>query len=530
MLTDGGRLTRRTLLTSGAALAMIAGTGFPRMAMASIPMPIGSPFSFDLLSDWAKARAAEAYVEPARPEGFLGALTYDDYRSIRFKPERARWQDPGDAFRLHAFHTGWLFGEPVQMFDVSAGTVQPLTFSTADFSYDNGLSEKVPADAPLPGVAGFRLHYPLNRPDIYDELVAFLGASYFRALGQGNAYGLSARGLALNTGTGTPEEFPRFTAFYVERPAPGADDCVVSASLDSPSVTGAYRFVIRPGEDTVMEVTARLWFRADVEQVGIAPLTSMFLYDDKNRARFDDYRPRVHDSNGLRMIRPDGEVMWRPLNNPLQLADSWFTQTGGQTGGRFGLHQRGRDFAAYQDAEAHYERRPSLDVEPVGDWGPGAVRLVEIPTDLEVNDNIVAFWVAEAKGAKAGEARAYSYKLQWGNLTDADPERLAEVVATRAGVAGVSGVENPEDARKFVIDFAGPLLANLPADAALTPVVTLSAGEIIAQTLEPVPEDGVWRLVLDVAAPGAAVIEMTAHLAGYGRKLTETWLYQWIHA
>jgi glucans biosynthesis protein len=526
MLTDRRRMTRRTLLTSAAALAAMAGVGLPGMALAAPAMPVGTAFSFDLLSEWARARAGEPYAEPARPEGFLGALTYDDYRSIRFKPENARWSEPGDAFRLHAFHTGWLFGEPVQMFDVSAGTVQPLEFTTADFTYDNGLSERVPADEALPGVAGFRLHYPLNRPDIFDELVAFLGASYFRALGQGSAYGLSARGLALNTGTGTPEEFPRFTAFYLERPAPGADHCILSAALDSPSVTGAYRFVIRPGEDTRMEVTARLYFRADVEQVGIAPLTSMFLYDDKNRARFDDYRPRVHDSNGLRMIRPDGDVLWRPLNNPLNLADSWFAQTGG----RFGLHQRGRDFADYQDAEAHYERRPSLDVEPVGDWGPGAVRLVEIPTDLEVNDNIVAFWVAEGRGAKAGEAREYSYILHWGNLTEADPERLAEVVATRAGVAGVSGVENPEDARKFVVDFAGPLLANLPGDAALTPVVTLSAGEIIAQTLEPVPEDGVWRLVLDVAAPEAAVIELTAHLAGYGRKLTETWLYQWIHA
>lgn len=526
MRTSRAQVTRRTLLSSATALTALAGLGLPRRAEASPAMAVGAAFSFDILSEWARAQAAVPYVEPVRPEGFLGALDYDDYRSIRFRPERARWSDPGDQFRLHAFHTGWLFGEPVQMFDVSAGTVQPMPFTTADFAYDNGLSERVPADAPLPGVAGFRLHYPLNRPDILDELVAFLGASYFRALGQGSSYGLSARGLAINTAVGVPEEFPRFTAFYLERPAPGADHCVLSASLDSPSVTGAYRFVIRPGEDTRMEVTARLWFRADVEQVGIAPLTSMFLYDDKNRARFDDYRPRVHDSNGLRLIGADGAVMWRPLNNPPQLAESWFAQAGG----RFGLHQRGRDFDDYQDAEAHYERRPSLDVEPLGDWGPGSVRLVEIPTDLEVNDNIVAFWVAEAKGARAGEAREYAYVLHWGNLTEADPERLAEVVATRAGAAGVSGVENPADARKFVIDFAGPLLSGLPADAAVKPVVTLSAGEILAQTLEPVPEDGVWRLVLDVAAPGAAVIELTAHIAGYGRKLTETWLYQWIHA
>lgn len=514
------RLTRRALLASA-----IAAWAAPRLATAATPLAEGAAFSFNLLTEEMRARATLPHAAAVPPEGFLGSLDYDDYRNIRFRPEAARWQGAGDMFRLHAFHTGWLFGEPVQMFDVSTGTVQPLPFSTDDFRYDGGLSERVPAHAALPGVAGFRLHYPLNRLDVIDELVAFLGASYFRALGQGNAYGISARGLALNTGTGQAEEFPRFTAFYLERPAPGATEIALSAALDSESVTGAYRFVIRPGRETEMDVTARLFFRAAVEQVGVAPLTSMFLFDATNRGAFDDYRPRVHDSNGLRMQRRDGNVLWRALNNPMTLADSWFD---GDVA-RFGLMQRGRDFADYQDAEAHYERRPSLEVEPLGDWGPGYVRLVELPTDLEVNDNIVAFWVPAAKGAEAGQAMEFAYRLHWGNLDDADPEAIAVVGETRAGVAGVSGVQNPEDARKFVVDFAGEVLANLPGDAALEPVITLSAGEVIASTLEPLEGPGIWRLVLDVQAPGEPVVELTAHLAGYGQKLSETWLYQWKH-
>jgi glucans biosynthesis protein len=354
--------------------------------------------------------------------------------------------------------------------------------------------------------------------------VAFLGASYFRALGRGSAYGISARGLALNTALGVPEEFPRFTAFYLERPAPGARTVAFSAAMDSPSVTGALRFVVTPGRDTVMEVTARLFFRADVAQVGIAPLTSMFLYDEKNRASFDDYRPQVHDSDGLRVVRTDGDVLWRPLNNPPRLAESRL----GDPMARFGLFQRERGFDSYQDAEAHYERRPSLEVEPLGDWGQGTVRLVEIPTDLEVNDNIVAFWVPPGQGAAAGETREYRYRLHWGDLVASEETGLARVVSTRAGHAGVAGVEGEVPGRKFVIDFWGSALEGLPPDAGIEAVVTANGAEILSQTLEKVPEGGLWRVVIDVAPPEDGIAELAVHLAGYGRKLSETWLYQYI--
>jgi glucans biosynthesis protein len=514
------RLTRRGLLACVPALALSA--ALPRAAAAGAMLPAGQAFGFDILSDWMRAAASRPYMQPVPVTGFAAGLDYDSYRLVQFRRDRTRWADDPAGIRLQAFHTGWLFGEPVQMFDVSGGTVEPMAFGTGDFEYLGELAAQVPQNADLPGVAGFRLLAPLNRPDRHDEVVAFLGASYFRALGRGSAYGISARGLALNTAAGEPEEFPRFTAFYLERPPPGAPQAAFSAALDSPSVTGAFRFVLRPGETTEIEVTARLFFRGDVGLVGMAPLTSMFLHDGKNRAGFDDYRPQVHDSEGLRLVRADGDVLWRPLNNPPRLADSWFSDPVV----RWGLDQRTRDFASYQDAGAQYERRPSLQVEPLGDWGAGAVRLVELPTDLETNDNIVAMWVPAAQGAAAGEAREYSYRLHWGDLEAAGP--LARVVATRAGEAGVAGVAGIAAGRKFVIDFAGGPLAQLPPDAAVTAAVSLSDGRVTAQVLQAVPQAGLWRLVIDAAPPAGGLAEMSAHLAGYGRKLSETWLYQWI--
>lgn len=514
----GPRPTRRDVLAGAVAFAAL-----PAAAADGLPRP-GEPFSFDRLTERMRLRAAAAHAEPAAILGAAADLDYDGYRRIRFRDDRSRWTRAEGAFRLQAFHAGWLFNTPVQLFDVTGGTVEPIGFSTDDFDYGDA------ATAPPPGqpveVAGFRLLHPLNRPGRLDEVLAFLGASYFRALGRGSAYGASARGLALNTATEAPEEFPRFSAFYLEQPVPGADRVTFHAALESASVAGAFRFEVRPGDATVLDVTARLFFRRDVAVLGVAPLTSMFLYDEKNRAAFDDYRPQVHDSCGLRMLRADGDALWRPLNNPPRVAESWFRDSVA----RFGLHQRDRDFAAFQDAEARYERRPSVEVEPLGDWGPGAVRLVELPADREIHDNIVVAWVGAAPGARAGESREYRYRLHWGDLPDAAADAPGHVVATRAGVPGVSGRVGGVSGRKFVVDFAGGRLAAQPADAPVRAVVAATGAEVDSQVLMAVPEAGIRRLVLDMGQPAAGVAELTAHLAGSDRKLTETWLYQWIPA
>lgn len=524
--------SRRALL-SAAAMFVPAATWFPAALRAqdagsTTPPVVAAPqqFSFETLTAAMKALSATPHTTAPAPEGFLGQLSYDDYRLIRFRDDRARWNEDGSNFRLAAFHMGWLFPEPVVIYDVANGMATEMQFSTDDFEYLNELAARVPEHASLPGVAGIRLNYALNRPDKMDELAAFVGASYFRALGRGSAYGLSARGLAVNTATPQGEEFPRFSNFYLERGPANSQSLTLYATLDGPSVTGAYRFVITPGAATVMDVTAHLFFRKDVEELGLTPLTSMFLFSEKNRAQFDDYRPNVHDSDGLRIERSDGDVIWRPLNNPPQLAGSYFPEEAPKS---FGLYQRDRRFESFEDTGARYERRPSLKVEPLSDWGKGFVRLVEIPSDLEANDNIVAYWVPEAK-AKAGDSLEIAYRLHWGDLPHDDDEPLAYVDETRAGQGGFSGAEAKPGLRKFVIDFKGGLLAQLDSTSPVEPVVTIANATLSGTTLEHIQSSGMWRLVLDVSADSGAVVEMSAHLAGFGRKLTEMWLYQWVSA
>lgn len=527
-------LTRRGLLaaaSAGAYLAIVGPAGAQDAAQADpreqALAALMKDFSFDALSKMMQDVASRDYVAPKEITEFPADLNYDGYRLIRFDPEHARFSDIEEArIRLHAFHMGWLFKVPIGIYEVADGRAAPMEFGPQDFLYQREAGEMLPENWTFPGVSGFRLHAPLNRPDIFDELVAFQGASYFRALGRNSTYGLSARGLAINTGSSQPEEFPRFSSFFVERPAPGQAMVTVYATLESPSLAGAYRFVITPGDATVMDVTARLFMRADVKELGIAPLTSMFLYGDRNREDFDDYRPRVHDSEGL-SIEFDGPApIWRALSNPPRLASSYFGQVAPKS---FGLYQRNRDFDDYQDAAAHYERRPSLRVEPIGDWGRGTVRLLEIPSKSEIHDNIAAFFMPEG-GAKAGEAREYAYRLFWGDLAPAAVGELAHVVASRAGIGGYSGDENPSDHRKFVVDFRGGMLSSLPGDAIkdLEAAVSVSNGEIVSKDLSRIPWKDTWRLVVDVTAQSGATVELTAHVEGYGRRLSETWAYQWI--
>ena len=487
--------------------------------------PAGAAFSFDWLGEKMRAAALEPPKPAEAVEGFLAEFDYDDYQRVRFRRERVRWADKdNDTFHINAFHLGWLFNEPVHLNEVNGGTATPMRFSTADFDYADVKTE-IPVDFEMPGVAGFRVLTPLNRADHHDELAAFLGASYFRALGRDTVYGLSARGLAVNTGMPGGEEFPRFTDFWLERPSITADEVVIYAALQSNSVTGAYRFVMKPGQTTVVEVTARLFMREDVQQLGIAPLTSMFLFGGADPGAFNDFRPAVHDSDHLVLNTRGGETFLRPLVNPSKLGNSYLAA---QDPVSFGLVQRERDFDQYLDAQAHYERRPSLIVEPIGDWGQGAVRLMEIPSDLEGNDNIVAYWVP-AEPAKKGDSIEVSYRLHWGlsPVGDRSLDR-AQILRTRVGKGGVAGVEGTSDRVKFVVDFQGGLLSELPRDADVTPKVTVMRGELAQAILSPIEGTEMWRLVIEaVPAADETTMEIQAAVSGYGKILSETWLYQW---
>jgi glucans biosynthesis protein len=483
-----------------------------------------APFDFDALSERVRARARQPYEAPANElPDVVADLDYDQHRAIRYRPDHALWRAEPVDFHLQAFHPGWIFSDTTHVFIGQDGVYQEHIFTSEDFEYRPPLDPAAFQGLELAGVAGFRIHAPLQRPDYYDELVTFLGASYFRALGVGTRYGLSARGLAINTATEEQEEFPRFTAFYIDAPRPGRNTIRIMAELDSPSVAGAYLFVITPGVQTEIEVTNRLYFRSEVARLGIAPLTSMFTFGENDRAGRDDFRPEVHDSDGLCIERASGERLWRPLKNPQTLALSFFRETSPRS---FGLLQRDRSFASYEDIEARYELRPSLLVETLGDWGTGTIALAEIPTDSEANDNIVAFWVPEERPS-AGSALEYRYRMSWG-LNVQEPTILAAVSGTFVGVGGnAADTEVNPAVRRFAINFEGGTIANLPPDAELEPSMDISANAVLLHSgISRLPGGG-WRLSLEIERQDSEPVEMRVKLSMLQRIVSETWLYQW---
>ncbi|MGH8186060.1 MAG: glucan biosynthesis protein, partial [Steroidobacteraceae bacterium] len=367
------------------------------------------------------------------------------------------------------------------------------------------------ANQTLP-LSGFRVRTRLNSRSVWDEFVVFQGASYFRAVGRDTVYGLSARGLALRTGHPTGEEFPAFTHFWIERPSVNASSVVVHALLDSPSATGAYRFAITPGVETIMDVNVTLFPRVRLENVGIAPLSSMFLFDESERVRIDDFRDEVHDSDGLQIVLASGERVWRPLRNPTQLQASSFTSEAPRG---FGLVQRSRRVSDYHDFEARYELRPSAWVEPLGNWGPGSVQLLEIPTDNETNDNIVAFW--GPRGAlPAGKPYQIAYRVRWGKQPKLTPV-LGRATATRTGPS-FDGKR-----RIFIVEFmgVGRTIEGLRMD------LGTSAGKLSNLVLQPNPLNKGVRASFELDPVNADVAELRLRLLKGDRPMSETWLYRW---
>ena len=344
--------------------------------------------------------------EAALPE-VLQKLNYDTYRKISFRPEAGLWRDDHLRFQAQFFHPGYLYKDPVAINEVVAGEERAVEFSPKFFRYPH-LDPAPLKDAKL-GFAGFRLLYPLNHRQPVDELISFLGSSYFRALGARQVYGISARGIAINTAENMPEEFPAFREFWLCRPAPGARELQFFALLDGPSVSGAYKFLLKPGPETTVEVEARLFFRKPVEVLGLAPLTSMFWRDQPDPKLPNDKRPEVHDSDTLLIEQADGTTETHRLRQVDRVTTQLFPEKNPKS---FGLLQRDRDPAHYLDREAHYDRRPSVRVESLGEWGAGTVHLMELPTANEYNDNVVAFWQPEKRPA-AGDELQFKYRLHW---------------------------------------------------------------------------------------------------------------------
>jgi glucans biosynthesis protein len=519
-------LDRRSLLAvaGGAIAAIVAGTGVrPASAQGAsgnvqANFAVDGPYTRSTVADIARKLAASPYqsLESSLPQ-VLVDLTYDQYRDIRFRPERAIWAGTGLPYQMQMFHPGSIFKEPVEIAIVTDGQAAHLAYDPEMFVMGPLVPQPIP-DVDF-GFSGLRLHGLINRPDYFDEVAVFQGASYFRSLGAGQVYGLSARGLALKTADPEGEEFPLFRAFWVETPVAGGDTIVVSALLDSPSTTGAYRFSIRHGSTTQMDVEAQLFPRVDLDRVGLAPGTSMFFFSPNNRRDIDDFRPAVHDSDGLLMLTGRGERLWRPLANPRDLQISAFVD---QSPRGFGLIQRERDFDRYQDLEAAYERRPSLWVEPVGDWGAGAVTLVEIPTDAEVHDNIVAYWAPKDR-IPANTEYAFAYRLSWGG----EPPTQKPTAIVAASASGRAPGPTDSAVRLFVVDYELPEGVDRASLGTRKATVTASKGTVRNVVVRDHPAIEGIRLSFELDPGAETLVEIRATLAFETPLACETWVYRW---
>jgi periplasmic glucans biosynthesis protein len=505
----------------------VAPASAPALASAPAPAPANAPpenatFGFANVRQLAHERAVHDYrAVPDSLPAALANLSYDQYRDIRFRPESALWRGLS-LFEVQFFHRGYVTRQRVNIFEVTAAGVSPIEYSPRLFSF--GRMAKPPKLAASLGFAGFRVHYPLQTPTYKDELLVFLGASYFRLLARNQHYGASARGLAIDTAAQSGEEFPTFTDFWLVRPRPSDRSLTLYALLDSRSIAGAFQFEIRPGVITQVEVHSELYPRRAIAKLGIAPLTSMYFFgEDAAGRRFDDYRNEVHDSDGLMAQTGQGQWLWRPIANPRELRVNRFMDDGPKG---FGLVQRERDFTRYGDIEAQYQARPSYWVQPLGGWGKGGVELVEIPSDEEIHDNIVGYWVSD-QAVAAGKTISYSYLLSaFSEVPEWPPG--GRVIATHSGnpAMGDNKGHFPAGARRFVVDFAGGDLNGLEAVQPVRAEVSAENGHVETVSVQQLPTHA-WRVAMVITPRPKKPIDLHCYLTLYGEVLSETWVYEW---
>lgn len=470
--------------------------------------------------DYVTARARELAEKPydanwGQIPDYLQNLSYDQFQEIRFDPLRALWAEDAHSFHIHFHHPGSFFRRAIRIHEFTESHVQEIRFNTDFFHYgtQENLRQRIPASL---GYGGFSVLYPINKAGVYDVFASFQGSNYFRVVGRDQVFGLSARALALNTTVGQ-EEFPAFREYWLGKPAPQAESLEIFGLLDSPSVTGAYQFTLHPGKETAVGIRATLFFRRDVGQVGLAPFSSMFFYGENSLFRPPDYRPEVHDSDGVLVVMPDSRPMWQPLNNPTSgtQVHRWRCEKPAL----YGLLQRDRAFNNYQDIGAAYQLRPNAWVEP-GPWGPGQVTLYEFATRSETEDNIVMFWEPDAHPA-VGQPYSFQYTL---HFSMNEPTTGGLVMATRTG----RDLNRP-DLYECVVDFDGPELRNLKAVDAVKPVVEDNmGGKVETVTLDKNPFNGTWRLILKFHPPDPrGPRELRAYLEHDHKPITETWIYRW---
>jgi len=519
-------IDRRTLLKAATASALLGTADNTGMA-ASATLKFGDPepFSYDKLKALAARRAKEPYVAPQQPAAsVVRKINYEEWGKIIFDTDYALYANGPERYPITFFHLAEWFRKPVKIYAVENSEARQIIYRSSYFQMPaTSIARRLPSGI---GFAGFRVQEARGGKLDWrrNDWVAFLGASYYRAIGELFTYGASVRGVAIDTAVGNrPEEFPDFTHFYLHEPQDG-DSVTVYALLEGPSVVGAYRFVTTRGKGVVMEIEQTLHLRRPVERLGLVPLTSMYWFSETVKPTAIDWRPEVHDSDGLAMRNGKDEHIWRPLNDPPRTTASAFLDDNPKG---FGLLQRDRVFNDYLDG-VHYEKRPSIWVEPIGDWGKGAVQLIEIPTDDEIHDNIVATWVPDKQ--PVGVPMTLAYRLYW--LADEPfPTPLARCVATRLGRGGQPGQPRPKGVCKFTVEFLGGPLATLPRGVKPELHITVSRGKITPyKIVEAVPDEvaGHWRVQFDLAqAEGAEPVDLRLYLTARGQVASETWLYQY---
>lgn len=475
----------------------------------------GQAISRDALLAFAREVAKSPYQAPrADVPRALAQLNLDQYRQIRMKPDQRIWAGENRGFALDLLPAGNVFTTPVTIRTVDGGIIRDKRFAAEQ--YDFGNNPPLPAEVAVP-YSGFRTYAALNGQTATDEALVFQGASLFRALAKGQVFGVMARGLTLNVAEAQGEEYPAFRAFWIERPGAGASSIVVHALLDSDSVTGLYRFAVRPGDSTVCDVEVTLFPRVDLPHVGVAPMTANYLFAPNDRTNVDDVRGGVHDAQGLQIWNGNGEWLWRPVTNPETLQVSAFVD---QNPRGFGLLQRDRRFEAFNDLDARFERRPSVWIEPLGEWGQGQVQLVEIPVNDEMNRNILAYWRPRVPLARGGE-HFFTYRMHW---CWSPPERppLATVTASRTG-RGQGGGRR----RRFVVDFSAEDFADPVKAAGLKANLTHQRGRVGNIDGRLVPDLKLYRVAFDLDPEAANQVELRLVLEREGQPQSETWLYRW---
>lgn len=482
----------------------------------------GQVFAYQDVVAQAEALSRAPYRDPrGTVADFWRNLSLKAYRGIQYRRSAAIWRDQR-LFKLQFFFPAYLFSRTIQVFIVEDGHARKVPYDREMFDFGE-LGRMIDRLPEVDGFAGLRIHYPLNSAGLSDEVLAFLGASYFRLLGRNQDYGLSARALAVDTAAAEGEEFPYFSDFWVVTPDPDATELTVYALLNSRSITGAYKFVLKPRTRSQLAVEAVLFPRRPIDKLGIAPLTSMYWFGENHRHAVDDYRPEVHDSDGLMVHTGAGEWLWRPLINPQRLSVSAYLDEHPRG---FGLIQRDQDYGHYQDLFFNYHKRPSYWVQPLSDWGKGHVELVEIPTDTETNDNISAFWVGDGE-VLPGQPVRHGYTVTAFLSNSAWPPG-GMVTATRIGAAfdRISG-EREQGRRRFVLDYNRGSFPYLQEDQPLEAVVTASSGEIRNVDIFKNKETEGWRVIFDFLPSNEHFADLRCFVRLRSHILTETWNYLW---